>query len=239
MTPPGPARPRPPRPCRGHLPALETGLFLGVLPARLQEGLRHLLGCADCRAALAAELRQAVPADPERGETLARMARLLAERLEGAAVPGRLRQELLARAWVSAGSARALRHDWPGADEAFARASRLLSDEAMPAAEAELCRHLAAGFEARHRRPEAAALRLRAALLAEQAGTVEAAIGDLGDLARLHLERLDADAADTAMAPTVGELAEAPGLSVATRAVLAALDCESRCAPALRSPTPS
>ncbi len=252
-------------PASPHLPPLETRLFLSAIPWRLRESLLHLLSCAACREALAAELKtadvapdfptdarydqvfehaeerglaleeerrtsilmldemfqrpaeewsaflgqhrgavrplfvlrllehasRAAGADPATGEKLARLAHVLTEWLDVADVPGLLRNELQVRAWTLLGHVRALRQKWLSADDAFATASHLLSAAPSPEAEADLCRLIGASFQARGRHPEAIALLTRAALLTDEAGTVEAEVGDLAELARLHLERAD------------------------------------------------
>ena len=134
---------------------------------------------------------RATATDPETGERLAHLARMLLERVDSILAPGLLRIELQARAWTLQGHARALRHEWQSADEAFAQSSRLLSDAPSPEAEADLCRLVGASFEARNRHPEAIALLTRATLLADEAGPAETEIGVLGELARLHLQRAD------------------------------------------------
>jgi tetratricopeptide (TPR) repeat protein len=133
--------------------------------------------------------------DPKSGEALARLAHTLTEWLDVAAVPDLLRHELQVRAWTLLGHMRTLQQEWQSADEAFAQASRLLAEAPSLDVEAELCRLVGASFQARGRQPEAIALLTRAALLADEAGTAEAEIGDLDELARLHLERADAGCA--------------------------------------------
>ncbi len=134
------------------------------------------------------------PRDPNTAETLARQVRAASQRPE-AEIPEILRAELKVRAWAVAGRARAQRREWVAADAAYEEASRGLAEVPNLDVEAELCRFLAAGFVARDRLTEAAALLGRAALLAGAAGQVQAEIGDLGELAWLCSRRGDLDQA--------------------------------------------
>ncbi len=174
-------------------------------------------------------MRQRVAgADAKTGETLARLAHTLTDWLDVATVPGLLRNELQVRAWILMGHTRALRQEWRMADEAFAQASGLLSKATSPEAEAELCRLVGASFEARGRLPEAIALLTRAALLADEAATAEVEIGDLDELARLHLERADTGCA-------VGLLAGALLLAAGERLTLTAAQLRPRLAWTLKA----
>lgn len=137
-------------------------------------------------------------------ERIAQFAPAVLDRIPPDGLPPTFPQDSLVRAWSLLGRIRSEREDWLGADEAFDRASGLISELLDPLTEATYCRDVGESFLRRRRRIEAAALLARATQLFHQVRDYEGEVATLCIQAFVDLEAGDGPNATSLFSKALG-----------------------------------